>query len=284
MPQVTFQFGAFEPPLATYLVPGDPDDPSAPDDLDGLDDPDSLGTPVIDVQRRAPAGAPRDFLRTRMYARPKSPHDAFAAWVVIHDTVGHYYAYDAADGDDKEDGQDITDDVVHRMYIGPKRFFVYELLNEPGHLYATTSASNLKEIFRRHRVTMKDEGAVFMRREVDVATLETTLMSHAGAETTGYTFSNIQSATTITRMVTDGEQIGDNDEVQGVKTRAEAVRALRFDLQHDDVVLRLSVDEYGTVKFSRYPGDEPALAVLHQLEDYIAEHSERFRLLLVFDI
>ena len=160
------------------------------------------------------------------------------------------------------------------MYVGPVRFFAYELNGNYGQLYATTPTDNLKEMFRRYRATMNREDAVFRQRVVDIRALEAALQAQAAAETTGYTFRNVRSDTAITRMSADGQQIGDNEEVQGVKDRAGVIGAIRFDLQHRDAVLRMGIDEHGTVKFSRNPGEEPALDVLSQLNAFIVAHSE----------
>ena len=268
MAQISFRFAALEPQLLhPEIVLNNPiiEGGSTAASKAVIDD------LVLDVQRAAPEGAPRPVLRTRVYARSDTPKAGFNAFSVTHDEIGHYDAY--AGPDDGRVDTIAADEVIRKMYIGPIRFFTYELSVSPGHLYATTSTDNLKEMFRRYRATNNRQGAIFRRRVVDIRALEATLSAEASTETTGYTFSNVQSDTAITRMSADGQQIGDNDEVQDVKERAETIKAIRFDFQLDDVVLRMSIDENGTVKFSKNPGDEPALDALHQLNTYIESHS-----------
>ena len=208
-------------------------------------------------------------LRSRISLQQLQPNDAFEAFTVKHDDVGYYDAYDEPD----DDGAD-NENVVRHYYVCPKDYFAYEHNASPGEVYVKAPILVVKEVFRRYRATMAPPNAVFRQRVVDLRALEITLQMQEQAETRAYTLGNVQSDTAITRLLVRGQQMAVNNEVQDLKDRAESVKVLEFGLQHDGTVLQMSIDEQGTVKFTRTPGDAPALDVLHRLEAYIRQHSE----------
>ena len=218
----------------------------------------------LDVERPAPEGVGRSQLRSRISRQQLQPNDAFGAFTVTHDDVGHYDAYDEPD----------ADDVVRHYYVYPKDYFAYERNASPGEVYVKAPILVVKELFRRYRTTMTPANAAFRQRVVDLRGLEATLEVQMHAESGAYTLGNVESDTAITRLVVRGQQIAANNEVQDLKRRAESINVLEFGLQHGEVVLQMSVDERGAVKFARTPGDAPALDVLDRLEPYILKHSE----------
>lgn len=243
-----YQFARFEPEFPAPLRASDP-------------------TPQVDsldIERPAPEGVGRSQLRSRIARQQLQPNDTFGAFTVTHDDVGHYDAYDEPD----------TDDVVRHYYVYPKDYFAYERNASPGEVYVKAPVSILKELFRRYRTTMQPPDAVFRQRVVDLRALEATLKMQEHAEPGAYTLDNVQSDTAISRLTVRGQRIEDNNEVQDLKARAESIAVLEFGLSHGDIVLQMSVDERGAVKFTRTPGDAPALDVLHRLEPYIRQHSE----------
>lgn len=221
---------------------------------------------AMDVIRLAPDEVDRPHVRTRAFAQAAAVHDAFHGFNFLHDMVGHYRAYeDVLDPNDDEEPQVFT-------YIGPIRFHAYELENSPGHLYAATSLENLKEVFRRYRVSTGN--AVLRQRVVDVRGLEVALRQNLGANTGEYTLSRVNSDTAVSRISIRGQDIWDNAEVQDIKNRAERILTLGFDFNHEGVMLGMSVNVSGAIKFARYPGDHPSLEVLRQLEPHIIANSE----------
>ena len=268
MAQTTFRFAAFNSGILENQSP-------------------SGSSLTLSVDRPAPDEATRPSLKTRVFKRPDEPHDAFRAFSVLHDHLVYFDAYPNAVSDDADEADDFhvgvqsdntetadPSETVRQNYIGPIRFLIYELAGQPGFVYATTPASNLKELFRRYRTTTNKQGEVFQQRVVDVRALEASLKAQAGSETTGYNFSNVQSTTAIARLATDGQQLDDNDDVQNIRERAERILALRFDLERNGTILKMGIDEHGTVKFSSYPGDHSGLGILYELEGYIASHSD----------
>ena len=224
--------------------------------------------PVMDVRRDTPEGIERPFLRTRAYTQEVALHDAFRGYNLVHDTLGRYSAYE-----DVENPED-NEETQQHYYVGSKRFPAYELRNNAGSLYANASLADLKEVFRRYRNTTGNNGALLRGRIVDVRALRADLRERANAESVGLVFHNVESDTAIVRLAVDGQDMDDNHEVQGVDVRSERILVLKFDIQHGGEMLRMAVDESGTVKFTRYPGDQPGLEMLHQLEQYIRERSE----------
>ena len=222
----------------------------------------------VDIERSAPEGVGRPELRTRISLQQLQPNGAFVAFTVKHDEVGFYDAYD-----EPEDGPD-NEEVVRHYYVFPKDYFAYEQNASPGEVYVKAPILVLKEVFRRYRTTMAPPNAVFRQRIVDLRALEITLEMQEQAEPGAYTLSNVPSDTAITRLVVRGQNIAANNEVQNLKDRAESILVLDFDLEHDGTMLQLSIDERGTVKFAKTPGDAPALDVLRRLEPYIRQHSE----------
>ena len=270
MPQITFRFAAFESDMLHLGLSDTP--PTTPGSAQVLSFDGTRNSLALHVERTAPVevALTRPTLRTRMYDSPND-HDAFNSFSTIHDDVKFYDAYaDSADGNDV----DADDEEARHWYVKPVRFFAHELDDFRGHLYATAPTTILKEVFRRYRVTAQRPGAMFRMRVVDIRTLEGTLQSHLGTQTTGYTFRNVQSDTAISRLVADGQEFGDNSEVQDVKDRAERIGAIRFECQHENNVLRVSIDELGTVKFSNNPGGKSTLDLLHLLENHISAHSQ----------
>ena len=156
----------------------------------------------------------------------------------------------------------------------PKDYFAYERIAVPGEVYAKAPLLVVKEVFRRYRATMNPANPVFRQRIVDLRGLEMTLEAQEQAVIGAYTLGNVQSDTAIARLVVRGQRMAANNEVQGLKGRAETVEVLEFGMQHGDTLLQLSVDEQGTVKFARTPGDAPALDVLYRLEPHIELHSQ----------
>ena len=241
----TFQFVVFEPSPLQIVA----DNPIA-----------------MDVNLPSPEEVDRPYLRTRAFAREVVVHDAFHGFTFLHDAVGHYSAYDdVPDPEDDDEPQVFT-------YIGASRFHAYELGNNPGYLYAGTSLSNLKEVFRRYRANVGS--AVIRQRIVNVWDLEKALRQNFGANISEYVLLNVNSDTAVSRVDIRGQDISDNDEMQNMKNRAEYLQTLGFGFLHEGVVLGISISMNGAVKFARYPGDHPALEVLCQLEPYIATSSE----------
>ena len=68
--------------------------------------------------------------------------------------------------------------------------------------------------------------------------------------------------------------MGQNSEVQHVKGRAGQIRAITFDLQSGNDIIRVRVSQNGSVTFSSYPGDGTALTVIDRLEAYINNNSD----------
>ena len=252
MPVAVYRFARFEPEFPHPL-----------------NDPDLAPAVNLDIGRPAPDGVDRQELRSRISRQQLQPNDAFGAFTVRHDEVGHYDSYDEPD----DDGQD-NEAVVRHYYVCPKDYFAYERNAALGEVYVKAPVLVLKEVFRRYRATMHPLNPVFRQRVVDLRALEVTLQAREQAETGAYTLGNVQSDTAITRLVVRGQQMTANNEVQGLKDRAESIEVLEFALQHGDTVLQMSIDEQGSVKFARTPGDASALDVLHRLEPYIRQHSE----------
>ena len=223
---------------------------------------------VLDVRQDAPEGVKRAYLRTRVMKRQDTPHDAFSALLVTHDTVQRLDAY--ADSD----GQADSDEVEERIYIQPKQFPAYEFNDVPGQLYMAASDALAAQMLRR----FKDDGGrsdtVRNRRIVRLGELEGALTATFEAETFGYKLLDVQSSTPIRTYDVIGQQIADNEEVQDAKTRAREIRALMVILQSQADMLYLQITHSGAVTFLNYPGDESALEILRALEDTISANSD----------
>ena len=245
MPVAVYNFARFEPRFPRPL-----DDPAL--------------AATVDIGRPAPDVTGRPELRSRISRQQLQSSDAFGAFTVKHDDVDYYDSYDELD----------TDEVVRHYYVFPKDYFAYERNASLGEVYVKAPILVLKEVFRRYRSTFNPPNAVFRQRVVDLRALEATLQMQEQTETGAYTFGNVQSDSPIARLAVRGPNMASNNEVQDLKDRAESVKLLEFGLQHGDTVLRVSIDEKGSVKFARTPGDAPALDVLHRLEPYIQQHAE----------
>ena len=248
MAKKAFQFVAFEPMLW--------DNPNLV----------NQGETVLDVYGTAPKGSPRTQLKTKVYSRSGASHDAFSAFVGIHDTVRKIQAYSDSDDSGTDD-----DRVQERIYVGPSEFHMYELSRNPGWLYATASENVMKQMLRRYRETSQNYGTVFRRRIVQVENLEKSLTE---MEIVGYTLANVRSTTPISSLDVLGLQMEHNSEVQSAKGRAGTIRAITFDLQSGSQTIRARVAQNGSVTFTNYPGDHTALTVLDKLEPYIYQNSD----------
>ena len=254
MARRTFQLVLFEPALWSQA---------------NLSDGDST---VLSVSELAPEGSPRKNLRTKVFSRAETPHEAFNAFNGVHDVCRRYMAY--AESDEGGADQTDTEQLQEQIYVSPSYFHAYELRRIPGMFYATSSESLLKQIFRRYRETNQRQDVTFNQRVVQIADLELALRNDMSADTVGYTFRNVSSETTITSMDVEGSQMGENQEVQDAKNRAESIRFIKLDLQIGEHLHRIRIGENGSVSFAKYPGDETALAVLDLLEQYMSRYSE----------
>lgn len=244
MPSKTFNFASFEPMLWDSDLPHD------------------TTAPVLDVNQLAPAGSPRSVLRTKVFSRQNSPHDAFNAFNGRHDVVKRFQAY-APPGSDGEE----SDALQEQIYVQPLEFHAYQLRNQPTHLYLTAPDLTVNSMFRRYRETHKDYSVTLSRRIVDIDDLEKRIPE---MEIVGYTLKNVRSVTPITSMDVLGVQMDQNTEVQDAKGRAGNIAAITFDLQNDHQIIRVRVARNGAVRFVNFPGDAPGLSLLEKLEIYIA--------------
>ena len=281
MAQVTFRFVALDDNflspdaiVTAHLQSGPPADAPGVDDF--LATFETGGNLVLDVAREAPDGAKRPFLRTMVFKRPDDPHTAFKAFSVVHDKLVPYQAYVEPNtaGSDNADPPTYTYEVELQFYITPARFFLYEFTDNPGFMYGNASVQILKEIFRRRRVSSGDQASLYRQRVVDLRGLRGALMEKAHVETAGWALLDVPMDTPISRMSVDGPQIDDNADIEDLMEKADKVSAFRFDMQYGDTIFRLRIDEQGSVNFSKYPGDQTGLAILHFLEGFIADHSE----------
>ncbi len=222
--------------------------------------------PILEVQQLAPQGAPRTTLKTRIFRRPNTPHDAFDAFNGRHDVVKRLEAY-APTGDDGTE----SDVLQEQIYVHPLELHAYQLRNNPTYLYATASDLIIKAIFRRYRETTKDYRVTLSRRVVDIDDLEKSLQE---MEIVGYTLRNVRSTTPITNLDVLGVRMDQNTEIQYAKDRAGDIAAITFDLQNKQQIIRVRVTRNGSVTFANYPGDATALAVLDKLEAYISNSSD----------
>ena len=126
----------------------------------------------------------------------------------------------------------------------------------------------MRQMLRRYRGTYTDD-VDLNRRIVDLDCLEQQL---SPANIDGYLLTDILMSSPVRRMEIVGQRLGENDEVQNVKGRADKLRALEFSWQHRglDRVVYVRVAENGAVRFIDYPGDATALRVLADLEPLIA--------------
>jgi hypothetical protein len=99
--------------------------------------------PILEVQQLAPQGAPRATLKTRIFRRPNTPHDAFDAFNGRHDVVKRLEAY-APTGDDGTE----SDNLQEQIYVQPLELHAYQFHNNPTQLYATASDLIIKAIFQ----------------------------------------------------------------------------------------------------------------------------------------
>jgi hypothetical protein len=93
-------------------------------------------------------------------------------------------------------------------------------------------------------------------------------------EIVGYTLRNVRSTTPITNLDVLGVRMDQNSEVQDARHRASNIAAITFDLQNEQQIIRVRVNQNGSVTFANYPGDATALAVLDRLEAYISNSSD----------
>ena len=248
MARKSLNFAVFDPMLWGGVVPSDP------------------SAPVLEVQQLAPSGSPRAILKTRVFSRPTSPHDAFSAFNGRHDVVKRVQAYAPVD----ENGSE-TDALQEQIYVQPIEFHAYQLQTAPTNLYMTASDLTIKAVFRRYRETTGNYHATLSCRVVNIGDLEQRLSE---MEIVGYTLRNVRSTTPITNYDVLGPQMDQNTEVQSAKSRAGDIAAITFELQSDQQILRVRVSQNGSVTFANYPGDAIALGVLDRLEAYIGNSSD----------
>lgn len=223
-------------------------------------------SPILEVQQLAPQSAPRTTLKTRIFRRPNTPHDAFDAFNGRHDVVKRLEAYAPAGDDGTE-----SDTLQEQIYVQPLELHAYQFRNNSTHLYATASDLIIKAIFRRYRETTNDYSVTLSRRVVNIDDLEKSLQE---MEVVGYTLRNVRSTTPITNFDVLGVRMDQNTEVQDARHRAGNIAAITFDLQNEQQIIRIRVNQKGSVTFADYPGDSTALAVLDKLEAYISNSSD----------
>jgi hypothetical protein len=85
---------------------------------------------------------------------------------------------------------------------------------------------------------------------------------------------DVLSNTPITTYDVLGEDIRNNQEVQGAKTRAGEIKALAVRLQHGNQFIGIWIYQNGTVTFLDYPGDYSGLGLLSMLNQIIGNNSE----------
>ncbi len=168
---------------------------------------------------------------------------------------------------DPDDDQDDPDSLQERIFVQPREFQIYEFGDKTGQLYVTTPELIMRQMLRRHRSTYTDD-IDLSRRIVDLDCLEKQL---APATIDGYLLTDVLLGSPVQRVEIVGQRLGQNDEVQDVKERADKLRALQFSWTRRgmDRVVDVRVAENGAVRFTDYPGDETALRVLGDLEPLI---------------
>ena len=168
---------------------------------------------------------------------------------------------------DPDDNQDDPDGLQERIYVQPREFHIYEFAEKAGQLYVTTPELTMRQMLRRYRDTSTNDVAL-NRRIVDLDCLEGQL---SPANIDGYLLTDVLMSSPVQRMEIVGQRLGQNDEVQDVKSRADKLRALEFSWQRVgmDRVVYVRVAENGAVRFIDYPGDATALRVLADLEPLI---------------
>lgn len=248
MTRKTFNFASFNPMLWNSASSSDPT------------------TPVLEVQQLAPQGSPRSVLKTKLFLRQTTPHDAFSAFNGRHDIIKKLEAYAPREDDGTE-----SDALQEQIYVSPSEFHAYQFRNNPTHLYITASDTIIRSILKRYRETTKDYSGTLSRRVVHINDLEKSLLE---MEIVGYTLRNVLSETPITNLDVSGVRMDQNAEVQGAKGRAGSIASITFDLQNGQQIIRVRVTQNGSVAFADYPGDATALAVLDKLEAYINNASD----------
>lgn len=219
---------------------------------------------VLDFATPAPANEnKRTELHSKFYLVADSPNDEFRPYNVVHDEYRRYTAYDPADPS--------SDSEREFTSVYPRRFGVYELIEQPGSFYAATSDNNMKEIFRRYRDSTRNESAVLRVRNLDIQCLE---MALKDAEVVGYTLLDVLGATPLRRLQAEGPQIADNPEAQDWVQRAGHVQTISIQLQAGTLFLQLEIRDNGSITFRDYPGDSTALDVIAKLESLIAGCSD----------
>lgn len=235
---------------------------------------DGAGAPSpLSAEVDAPPETGRTVLRTRFVPNVQQ-HDEFRPFTVVHDVVRHYNAY-ASDGQNKPDGTldapSDSDQVQEHTYVQPREFLLYEFAAMQGRFYATNEIM-LKDALRRYRESESRYDIQYHRRLIRTRAIEADLRS-AEYTVSGYALVRVLSATPIETLDVEGDDIGDNPEVQAVKNRAERIKAITLTLQREDEVVRVQITDRGTVVFPRYPGDDAALDILLGLEPHISRHS-----------
>lgn len=273
MPSITYRFAAFEPDLlhpSTGALIELPLYPSV--DIRVAILPGGDYEQVLEISKQAPpeVEAIRRRLVTNGFTIPGITHDAFSSFHIIHDDDRYINAYRPT----PDDGEDVSRETIRQGYVTPVRFYAYELNDQWGHLYATTSVNILKEMLRRYRSTTGNAGASLMSRKVDLRALRKTLREKMGVESSDLTFLNVIGNTALTRVAMAGPQLDDDDEIDHFDARAEEVGVFTFKYQHEDAIITITIRTDGSVKFSNDPQGASSLDLLRRLDGYIQAHSE----------
>ena len=216
----------------------------------------------LKVSEPASEECPRNSLRTIVTRRTGAPRMGFNAFNAAHDEEKPITAYADPDGD-----QDDPEHIVRRVYVRPRDFQIYEFVDKPGFIYATAPQYTMSQMLRRFKNTYDDD-VDLNRRIVDLDCLEEQLEP---SKIGGYKLTDVLLSSHVRRVEIVGQRLGENDEVQEVKARADKLRALEFSGQFGAInrIVRLRVTELGSVHFFDYPGDASALKVLEELESFI---------------
>ena len=222
---------------------------------------------VLEVEVDAPDGSGRDSLRTKFASIPVTPNDAFNSFLATHDLVKHVQAYADTDGGGGPDPNVIED----RTYIQPKQFPAHEFRSTPGQFYMAAPETVVRQMFRRFKASGQGSDTVFNRRIVQIRNLEEDLVD---VTVVGYKLANVQFSTPVATYEVTGQLMTQNIEVQDAKAKAGDMKAITFNLQSGNEIVRVQIAQNGAVTFLNYPGDDNALTILGQLEQVIAKNSD----------
>ena len=240
-----------------------------------LDTDDALdSSPPVKVGESSPEGVSRKELQTTFHKLSATAHDAFTSFYVRHDEVKTVRAYASTGEVDMDDSANVNDDgneVVERRFVQPKDFQLHELQDSPGQAFITIQEAVVRRMFRRARQTYDDTFSVALSlRKTNLQELEAALRDR---EIIGYKLIDVLSNTPIANYDVLGEDIRNNDEIQGARNRAGEIRALAVHLQQGSQIIAVWVYQNGAVTFLAYPGDGPGLGLLNDLNPTIASYS-----------